>query len=717
MSILAQIKIINTYTVAGTDPIHPAICGTVIIALTDVTTGSPVNGNNIIISYNQITDGTTIAQTATIAGQSQVIYEGIITDVIAGIHNSWAVTGQSDAPDPAPPVNQCDLQINSISIVQPESSAGAADGQISVNATSSYLPITYSLDNVNFQTSNIFTGLHGGAYTFYCTDANTLGCLASSTVTIPITQNLLVSDPSVTTGNNTSRWNAAFNPIVFTYQRKDFEVTSIIRDTATGNTRVNVNAQMGAIQTAIDNNNAVINSAAVQGITLLNYQTIYVYLNAGPYNGVFAVSSADDRSFIITTPYLGTAIGFVNINMLRPYYQIATLITYVDPLTNAINTITSINRPNNQGIIQADISNFLQSLLRVKDGNNYIQINYRDTNLSASYTIQYQEQYDNYQIPGAQITSQMISISTPYYVTYTARQIQTKNGGNMANYVPFPAPSTPAKWLTDFTEPAFTNGYPFDISFIYSEALAGQQLYYDIILQDINRNPLSGGNETSYLLNDDGSWLLNQDASKLIIAAQNLITTPITSQTGLNRININLDLPLNVYYFTIALYYNDTNDNPVQLTQTQSVRVDHAPDINGVYMRWIGLTGSWNYYRFNYNQEISLDVQNATIIKNFVQDWQEQDGVEEVISKDAGQKMKLMAEDLSVSDIKGLQSIKYSPKVQMLINANPIQWQTVVLNTATFSEYETINGQAPFSITFNMPSINIQTQYQVVSIK
>jgi hypothetical protein len=169
-------------------------------------------------------------------------------------------------------------------------------------------------------------------------------------------------------------------------------------------------------------------------------------------------------------------------------------------------------------------------------------------------------------------------------------------------------------------------------------------------------------------------------------------------------------MPLNVYYFTIAVYYNDTNGNPVQITQTQSVRVDHAPDINGIYMRWIGLTGSWNYYRFNYNQEISLDVQNATIIKNFVQDWQEQDGVEEVISKDAGQKMKLMAEDLSISDIKGLQSIKYSPKVQMMTNANPVQWQTVVLNTATFSEYETINGQAPFSITFNMPSINIQTQ-------
>ena len=105
-----------------------------------------------------------------------------------------------------------------------------------------------------------------------------------------------------------------------------------------------------------------------------------------------------------------------------------------------------------------------------------------------------------------------------------------------------------------------------------------------------------------------------------------------------------------------------------------------------------------------------MDVQNAVIIKNYVFDWENQDGIEEVIGKSAGQKMKVMAEDLSVDDIKGLQSIKYSPKVQMLVNKNPVKWQTIVINTATFSEYETLNGQAPFSITFNLPSINIQTQ-------
>jgi len=240
--------------------------------------------------------------------------------------------------------------------------------------------------------------------------------------------------------------------------------------------------------------------------------------------------------------------------------------------------------------------------------------------------------------------------------------------------------------------------------------LVGLQLYCVLTPLDINGNPVTDGPaQTSYLLNDDGSWLLNQDGSKLIIANQTSVTMAVPAQLGLNRLLVNATFAPDVYYFTLSLNYT-VGTTVTTVTQTQSVRIDNAIDEQSVYLRWIGVTGSWNYYRFVYNQEVTLDVQNAVIIKNYVFDWENQDGIEEVIGKSAGQKMKVMAEDLSVNDIKGLQSIKYSPKVQMLVNKNPVKWQTIVLNTATFSEYETLNGQAPFSVTFNLPSINIQTQ-------
>jgi hypothetical protein len=394
---------------------------------------------------------------------------------------------------------------------------------------------------------------------------------------------------------------------------------------------------------------------------------------------------------------------------MRAYYKVLTRITYQDKQTGAAKTITSTNRPNNIGLVKADISNFLQSLLQATDDSNYTQSNYRDDNLSASYQIAYAEEWDE---AGETKTSPYIQIADNFYVLYAAKQLGERYGGNLAAYVPFANLADgleKARWISDFAEPAYSNGYPFDIGFIYSEDLLGRDVYCEFTLLDINRNPLTGGGQTSYLLNEDASWLLNTDGSKLIISGQNAGTIPVPEQLGLNRLLIDTLFASEVYYINITLKYADENAVHT-VTQTQTIRVDDAVDDNSVYLRWIGLSGSWNYYRFVFNQEVNMDVQNAVIIKNFVSDWENQQGIEEVISKTAGQKMKVMAEDLSVADIKGLQSIKYSPKVQMLVSKNPIKWQTIIINTATYSEYETRNDRAPFSVTFNMPAINIQTQ-------
>lgn len=690
MSLLASIVFADT-SVSGMQT-----NGNVYIQLRDAGTGQPTNGNNVVVDYAMNINGTVTESTIAIAGQSQLIYSGILSNSDPLFFTKFqviSVTGSVTAP---PPANRCDLVVDYVSVDKPESAPGALDAQITLSATSSYLPISYSQDGgTTWQSSPTFTGLSGGVHQFQVKDANPLGCIVMPSVTIPVLVDLLVSDPSVDLGNgNISRWNAAFNPVIFTYQRKDFEVTSIAQDSATGNALLTVN---GALSDP-----------------LTGYKVIpgdLIYLNAGNYKGTYTVTTANsNNTLLINTPYTSTAVGSININRLRPYYKILTQITYQD-INGQQQMITATNRPDNTGLVKADFSNFLQSLLQTADNSDYTQTNYRDSNLSASYQVKYAQSWDNGTTNG--YVSAYIPIANPYYVVYAAKQLGQRYGGNLAAYVPFASVndnSQLANWLTDFAEPAFSNGYPFDISFIYSEYLLGLNIYCEIIPLDINRNPLPGDGQTTNLLNEDGSWLLNQDGSKFIIASETVSNNVLPAKLGLNRLLINTTFPPEAFYFTIALKYNDEGGIAHTITQTQTIRIDDAIDENSVYLRWIGLTGSWNYYRFVYNQEISLDVQNATIIKNFVTDWENQQGIEEVISKDAGQKMKVIAEDLSVNDIKGLQSIKYSPKVQMLISKNPVKWQTVVINTATYSEYETINGQAPFSITFNMPSINIQTQ-------
>ncbi|MGN6398731.1 MAG: hypothetical protein ACTHMI_24400 [Mucilaginibacter sp.] len=706
MTLIAKIDYSHTYT-TGTQ-----VNGQVFISLFDAATGEPANGNYVTVNYRQDINGTVTDASVIIPGQSIAIFTGLIRDTnpLNLFFSSFTITGISDVPGTPPPVNSCDLTINSITVDMQESAPGAADGQITVNASSSYGPIQYSLDNEIFQTSPVFAGLTGGMKTVYAKDAN--GCITEYTITAPVQTGILAGTPAVTLpGGNISRWNAAFNPVVFTYQRKDFEVTGATQDTATGNAVISVACDTTVIKNTLQANETAAKNAQSLNVAPTSISRVYAYINTEVYKGTYEITDVPGAGkVVIKTPYISDATGFVNVNLLRPYYHVKTQISYIDALTGRPNTITSTNRPDNTGLTKADLSNFLQSILRANDESNFTQVNYRDNNLSASYQVSYAEYWD-----GKLAANQSLSYSQvpeTFYVVYTAKQLGERYGGNLAAYVPFRSvleDSQKAKWVTDFTEPAYSNGYPFDIGFIYGEDLLGLQLYCDLTLLDVNRNMLPGGTQSISLINEDGSWLLNQDGSKLLIAGENMFSFPVPAQLGLNRLRIGNSFGAEVYYFTIALKYDDGGTTHT-VTQTQTIRVDDAVDDQSVYLRWIGLSGSWNYYRFVYNQEVSLDVQNAVIIKNYVSDWEHQDGIEQVINKSAGQKMKVMAEDLSVADIKGLQSIKYSPKVQMLVNKNPVKWQTIVINTATYSEYETRNGQAPFSITFNLPSINIQAQ-------
>jgi hypothetical protein len=677
-------SLIVTYEYANTNvELDGSVTGQGVIRIWDAVTNSPTNGNNVIVTYNEIVGGISTQKQVTVAGQTQLIYAGTLVPIDGSFPVSWSTVSVSDVPDPAPPVNQCDLFINSVVIQQPESSFNSNDASVKILASSSYGPILYSLDNVTFQLSNIFSGLSGGLKTVYVTDANTVGCAANKSFTVPVLSDLLVSDPSVTIGSNKYRWSAAFNPVNFIYQRKDFEITSVDSITiinAGTYARVYVNGDVTGLK---------VNDA--------------VYIDAGSYKGVYKVLQLGTTagSFVIDGAYSSTATGFANINRLRPYYKVLTKITYVDPLTGLFNEMISTNRPDNTGYVKADLSNFLQSILRAKDSSDYTTLNFRDDNLSASYQVQYTETWDGH-------TPTYINLPYTYYVLYAAKQLGDRYGGNLAEYVPAPVGSA-AKWITDFNEPVYNNAFPFDISFIYSELVAGRELYYKLIQYDINRNPLSVSAISVALLNEDGSFLLNQDNTKLLIAKQDLFNTPIAEHVGLNRLLINTQFTDDVYFFSIALYY-DEGSTPVKITTDQFVRIDKEIQLQSVYLRWIGLSGSWNYYRFYYNQQIGLDVNSAITIKNYVLNWETQDTMEDVISKSAGQKMKLATEDTSVADIKGLQSIKYSPKVQMLINSNPVKWQTVIVNTSTFDEYETLKGQAPFNITISLPSINVQSQ-------
>lgn len=72
------------------------------------------------------------------------------------------------------------LSINSTPVTS--ATCGNANGSITVNASGGTAPLQYSIDGINFQTGNVFTGISPGTYTVTVADAS--GCIATKTILV-----------------------------------------------------------------------------------------------------------------------------------------------------------------------------------------------------------------------------------------------------------------------------------------------------------------------------------------------------------------------------------------------------------------------------------------------------------------------------------------------------------------------------------------------------
>jgi hypothetical protein len=170
-------------------PAPGSIHSVLYIGIFDAATNQAAPGNGIAVTYQPIYNGVPGDNiTVHVVGTLFKIFDGV-TAVIdddgtsVPYFDAVIVSWDGIAPtDPPPNTAVCDAVINSVNIDKKESSPGAADGQITIIAQSSMLPLAYSLDGTNFQDSPVFPSLHGGAYTAYISDAN--GCTATNGFTV-----------------------------------------------------------------------------------------------------------------------------------------------------------------------------------------------------------------------------------------------------------------------------------------------------------------------------------------------------------------------------------------------------------------------------------------------------------------------------------------------------------------------------------------------------
>lgn len=413
---------------------------------------------------------------------------------------------------------------------------------------------------------------------------------------------------------------------------------------------------------------------------------------------------------LVSTPATGQSRWSALFNPIVFGYQSAVaqpgrkFITQITSGYNgAANVITATHSANLTGYCRADISKYLRTLLQPADELDYTAINYRDANISASYTVQYKEVVNGVE------DANWTSAGNPFYVTYSAMQIGNKTGGNMQPYVTLPdaGQTAPARFLNDFTNPVFYTDMPWDLSFIYSEKVSGLQLRLGGNGIDINGD-ICGSLGELMLLNEDGSVLLNNDGSKFLIEKQ--APGVLYNQLGVNRLRITQYIPANSNWLDVFVYYTDAAGNNIPVTESRRLLLDNSP-CNGLpyeYLKWMGPSGSWMYYMLVKNQLHEMNTSATIITERYIDDYAAADSTQQLISISAQRKITAGKNDIPAAEAEALATILYSPKVYRLVDAATNTWQGVIIDTKSLKMYQTYGQLGDFEISYLLPEGNVQ---------
>lgn len=274
-----------------------------------------------------------------------------------------------------------------------------------------------------------------------------------------------------------SRWSAVHQPIVFKMHRKD--------DVC------NINISGSTIYVFInDTSNLTVGD--------------FVYIKNSTGNGVFEVLTIPNSiSFTVAkgTVIISDGFGYMNYQT-RLNYFISTKIYGVDANNNYYLLGESINKPDVSGRVDVDVSSFLKNAVDYFDYFNYNKINEKDLTLGGRFNIIYNENWT-----GNTGTYTELSPTVVRYFSNSVKQILELYGSNMGEYVPFSNKAYNTKFLSDFAKPTYFVGYPFSLSFIYSESLYGNATYKHESRKDLNGNVLSA---TSPILENTQSLHVNR---------------------------------------------------------------------------------------------------------------------------------------------------------------------------------------------------------------
>ena len=252
------------------------------------------------------------------------------------------------------------------------------------------------------------------------------------------------------------RWNSVSHPMVYTMQRKDYTI-GLITNNGSGYASLTISP----------------NTDIAVGDKL--YADGNGYFPSGIYTVTAKIVQVGQDLISIDAPYTSMSLGFggyVN-NLSREGYHVSVEVIVYEAVSKQEKSLGRFKYAGSaDGKIIVDISNQCNRFLKAlySEYNQTLQVNQRQDYCWGRAYINYEERYDGgTYFPASDISEQV-------YFTLSAKYMQEKYGQNLGEYTPVAISGLKAKFLSDFKSPTWFSGYPFTLSFIYSELIDGQDI-------------------------------------------------------------------------------------------------------------------------------------------------------------------------------------------------------------------------------------------------
>lgn len=397
---------------------------------------------------------------------------------------------------------------------------------------------------------------------------------------------IVTQRPSTTISGNTSRWNAAKNPIVYKMIRKDFNIT-------------NVANSGGALQITVNTNLTTLTTA--QGGAVVAGSKIYVqsddwFFYKKTLTVVSVTNAANSVVVFETGSWVGSgaSTGFINLLQRSNYrvevgiYAVQTFDIPANSVRNNVLLSTLSYSPDPSGILNIDVSTPLLNNLSPDNLADYVTgftvhddrtINLTNLgNAYLSFYIRYVEKWTNSN------ETETNDTANQFFALYGARQIGELYGGNLAEYVNYENGTPLALFLTKFTRPSIWRGYPFSISTVTSD------------------NVSTISNFRIEYFDNTGASISSNAVAK------------VANSGKLLRLSPNNALPIPANAATVQIRYEKT---ALILSQTITCEIKDACS-NPVLLWWRNSLGGDAFWMFEFNQSYSYRYDNGRKAKRYV---------------------------------------------------------------------------------------------------